>query len=334
VTEPKTATAPVVSVVSITYNQAAYIGEALDGFVHQEVDFPVEIIVADDASTDATPAIIQSYADRHPHLFRPILRKENVGIHANLTGALSAARGDYLALCEGDDYWTDPLKLTKQVAFLRRHPDVALCFHPVRVTWTDGSASDSELPLAKFRRDISVDALIGFNYVQTNSVMYRRLPSYDDIPADVMPLDWYLNVRHALNGEVAMLPDTMSVYRRHPEGVWYSADTDREKFWRKHGFGQAALLDALVGMCAGNRKRELRLIGTAHWLIGQLASIPGPDGRALVLDTVARHPRLFKRHPAQRLVVAAVLQRQRFQTVRSQFGSAERRTSTVGSTGP
>ena len=93
----------------------------------------VEIIVADDASTDATPAIIQEYAGRYPHLFRPILRPQNLGLNANLTGALSAARGEYLALCEGDDYWIDPMKLSKQVAFLDRHPETAVCFHPVRV---------------------------------------------------------------------------------------------------------------------------------------------------------------------------------------------------------
>src|SRR6202008_1480312 len=101
---------------------------------------------------DATPAIIQEYADRHPHLFRPILRSENVGTHANLTAALSAARGKYLALCEGDDYWIDPMKLTKQVAFLDRHPETAVCFHPVRMIWTDGHASDSKFTAVQFRR--------------------------------------------------------------------------------------------------------------------------------------------------------------------------------------
>src|ERR1700739_5070031 len=92
---------PKVSIVSTTHNQEGYARQAFDSFVAQQTDFPVEIIVADDASTDATPAIIQEYADRYPHLFRPILRSENVGTHAHLTDALSAARGKYLALCEG-----------------------------------------------------------------------------------------------------------------------------------------------------------------------------------------------------------------------------------------
>ncbi|WP_151069126.1 glycosyltransferase, partial [Mycobacterium tuberculosis] len=82
---------------------------ALDGFAAQRTEFPVEVIIADDASTDATPRIIGEYAARYPQLFRPIFRTENLGLNGNLTGALSAARGEYVALCEADDYWIDPL---------------------------------------------------------------------------------------------------------------------------------------------------------------------------------------------------------------------------------
>lgn len=128
------------------HNQAGYARQAFDSFLDQQTDFPVEIIVADDASTDATPAIIREYAERYPHVFRPIFRTENLGLNGNLTGALSAARGEYVALCEADDYWIDPLKLSKQVAFLDRHPKTTVCFHPVRVIWEDGHAKDSKFP--------------------------------------------------------------------------------------------------------------------------------------------------------------------------------------------
>lgn len=137
---------PKVSIVSTTHNQAGYARQAFDSFLDQQTDFPVEIIVADDASTDATPAIIREYAERYPHVFRPIFRTENLGLNGNLTGALSAARGEYVALCEADDYWIDPLKLSKQVAFLDRHPKTTVCFHPVRVIWEDGHAKDSKFP--------------------------------------------------------------------------------------------------------------------------------------------------------------------------------------------
>ena len=80
--------------MTTTYNQEAYVRDAFDSFVAQQIDFPMKIIVADDASTDATREIIQEYVDRYPHLFRPILRAKNLGIHANLIDALSAARGE------------------------------------------------------------------------------------------------------------------------------------------------------------------------------------------------------------------------------------------------
>ena len=282
---------PRVSVVAISYNHAAYIRETLDGFVSQKTGFPVEIIVADDASTDATPTIIQAYSDRFSHLFRPILRAENLGIHANLTDALSAARGEYIALCEGDDYWIDPLKLSKQVMFLDQHPTTAVCFHPVQVIWEDGREG-SEFPPLSWRTDFSVESLIRRKFIQTNSVMYRRLPRYDDIPADVMPMDWYLHVKHAVHGDIAMLPDTMSVYRRHSNGVSYDAVVNPEKFWLAEGSAHAAMSEAMLDLVAGDPLREEAIGEQADWVFRQIAKVPGPEGRALLLDTIARRPRI------------------------------------------
>jgi hypothetical protein len=290
VTEKADANPPKVSVVSITYNHEAYIRDALDGFVAQNTDFPVEIIVADDASTDGTPAIIREYADRYPHIFRPILRSKNIGIQANLTDALSAARGEYLALCEGDDYWIDPMKLSKQVTFLDRHPETAVCFHPVRVVWTNGQVNESDFPPAYLRSDLSMEALFRQNFIQTNSVMYRRLPRYDDIPAEIMPLDYYLHVRHAALGDIAMLPETMAVYRRHPEGVWYDAVADPAKFWPTQGPKHAAMFDAMLALFPGDPVREEIVGEHAERVLRQIAKVPGPEGRAVLLDTITQHP--------------------------------------------
>ena len=306
-TETPAGNPPKVSVVSITYNHEAYIRDALDGFVAQKTDFPVEIIVADDASTDATPAIIQEYASRYPHLFRPILRPENVGIHANLTDALSAARGEYLALCEGDDYWINPTKLSKQVAFLDRHPETSMCFHPVRVIWEDGLEA-SEFPPVAWRRDLSVEALIQRNFIQTNSVVYRRLPDYGDIPADVMPLDWYLHVRHAACGDIAMLPETMAVYRRHPQGIWYDAGVDHAKFLLSRGPGLAAMFEAMLDVFADDPVREEVIARCADANLRTIGKFPGPQGRTVLLEIIAEHPRfamlVLQRHwatPTRRL---------------------------------
>jgi hypothetical protein len=285
------ADSPKVSIVSTTHNQEAYVREAFDSFVAQQTDFPVEIIVADDASTDATPAIIQEYAGRYPHLFRPILRSENLGLNRNLTGALSAARGEYIALCEGDDYWIDPLKLSRQAAFLDRHPAAAVCFHPVRVIWEDGHAKDSKFPPVHLRGNLSVETLILRNFIQTNSVMYRRLQRYDDIPADVMPLDWYLHVRHAAHGDIAMLPETMAVYRRHSQGMWHNQVVDPPKFWLAQGPGHAAAFDAMLDVFPADPVREELIAAMADWILSQIAKVPGPEGRAALQDTIANHPR-------------------------------------------
>lgn len=279
------------SIVSISYNQEEYIREALDGFAAQRTEFPVEVVIADDASTDATPRIIGEYAARYPQLFRPILRQTNIGVHANFKDVLSAARGEYLALCEGDDYWTDPLKLSKQVKYLDRHPETTVCFHPVRVIYEDG-AKDSEFPPLSWRRDLSVDALLARNFIQTNSVVYRRQPSYDDIPANVMPIDWYLHVRHAVGGEIAMLPETMAVYRRHAHGIWHSAYTDRRKFWETRGHGMAATLEAMLDLVHGHREREAIVGEVSAWVLREIGKTPGRQGRALLLKSIADHPRM------------------------------------------
>lgn len=286
--------APKVSIVTTTHNQEAYVRQAFDSFVAQQVDFPVEIIVADDASTDSTPTIISEYAERYPHLFRPILRSENLGLNRNLVGALDTARGEYIALCEGDDYWVDPLKLSKQVAFLDRHPQTAVCFHPVRVVWEDGHAKDSTFPPLYLRGNLSVEALILMNFIQTNSVVYRRLQRYDDIPADVMPLDWYLHVRHAVHGDIAMLPETMAVYRRHADGMWNNQVTDPPKFWLTQGPGHVATFDAMLDLFEGDRGRQELVAVMADWILHQIEKVPGEEGRAALQDAIAAHPRFAR----------------------------------------
>ena len=279
------------SVVTTTHNQEAYVHDAFDSFVAQQIDFPMEIIVADDASTDSTRAIIQEYVDRYPHLFRPILRPKNLGLNRNLVDALSRARGTYIALCEGDDYWIDPLKLSKQVAFLDRHPKTAVCFHPVRTIWEDGRVEDQDFPPVSWRDDLSLDALIRRNFIQTNSAVYRRLPHYRDIPADVMPLDHYLMVRHAFSGNIAMLPETMAVYRRHSQGMWNNQVVNPLKFWLLRGGGHAAMYDAMIDLAAGDPAREELIGGMADWVFSEIANVPGPEGRAAFLDSIAQHPR-------------------------------------------
>ena len=135
---------PLVTIRCITYNHKDFIRDALDGFVMQETSFPFEAIVHDDASTDGTVDIILEYAAKYPHIIKPVLQKENQyskGKDSHMDSDITAAtspHSKYIALCEGDDYWTKPYKLQKQVDFMETHPDVTLCFHNAMYHFENG----------------------------------------------------------------------------------------------------------------------------------------------------------------------------------------------------
>lgn len=120
---------PLLSIVTITYNHEPFIAKTIEGVLMQQVNFPIELIIAEDCSTDGTRAICQHYAELYPELIRLITSESNVGAIENERRAFVAAKGKFIACCEGDDYWTDSLKLQKQVDFLEAHPNYSACFH-------------------------------------------------------------------------------------------------------------------------------------------------------------------------------------------------------------
>lgn len=127
--EEKTRT-PLVSIVTATYNHAPYIAEALDSFLAQETEYPYEIIVHDDASTDGTTEIVRNYAEKYPDIVKPIFQKTNQysqGINI-YEFVIPHIRGKYIAQCEGDDFWCDKHKLQKQIAYMEQHPECSYCF--------------------------------------------------------------------------------------------------------------------------------------------------------------------------------------------------------------
>ncbi len=121
------------SVITVSYNHESYIRECLDGVIMQKTNFAFEVIIGDDASTDNTQNIILEYQKKYPDIIKPILRTINVGANDNFNDILSKAQGKYIALCEGDDYWTDPYKLQKQVDFLETHKDYIMCFTNAKI---------------------------------------------------------------------------------------------------------------------------------------------------------------------------------------------------------
>lgn len=130
------------SVGILTYNQEKYIRQCLDSVLMQEVDFDYEIIVGDDASTDGTQKILRDYAERYPNKFVLLLGEKNEGISMNYKKVLEVCKGRYIALCEGDDYWTDTYKLQKQVDFLEIHPDYGFVGTYNTLLFPDGTIKD------------------------------------------------------------------------------------------------------------------------------------------------------------------------------------------------
>ncbi len=210
-----------VSVVTTSYNQEAYIAQALDSVLTQQCDFDFEYIVSDDASTDRTPEILAEYQSRYPDRIRLILRDVNVGAQLNLSEALWLSTSEYVALLDGDDYWTSPEKLSKQVAFMDAHPDCALSFHDTMMIYPNGRPS-LDRPAVTYPERLEIEDLFRDNFISACTVMYRW-GLVDSLPSwwkDVWIGDFPLHVLHAQFGWIGHIDEVMSAYRLHGDGLW------------------------------------------------------------------------------------------------------------------
>lgn len=207
------------SVCCITYNQEAYICQALEGMLMQQTTFDFEIVVGEDRSTDQTMAIIERYQQLHPSRIRVLRHEENVGARKNFAATLLACKGEYIAICEGDDYWTDPLKLQKQVDFLDTHPDYKLCFHNSSIYYQDNGESKlsntEQQPVTT-----TIVELIENWYIMTCSMVFRNtLTSFPGWFTYAFNTDYALQLLLlAEGGKIGYLPDVMCVYRKHTAG--------------------------------------------------------------------------------------------------------------------
>lgn len=261
--------APKVSVVTVTYNQEKYIRQTIESIVSQKTNFNFELIVGDDASTDATPSIIAELAQKYPSIIVPVLRKKNLGIAQNFATTMAAARGEYIALCEGDDYWTDNNKLQIQADFMDKHSSYAICFHPVQVFFEGGEQPSYDYPVNTSQSRYNLDELLKNNFVQTNSVIYRK-QDYSSLPTNILPVDWYLHVYHATFGKIGYIDKVMASYRRHPGGVWWNSYADIDKIWEKYGDVHLNLYLEFLKLFSGDEKREQIITKHVRTLIGSL----------------------------------------------------------------
>lgn len=208
---------PLLSIICPTYNQGKFIAQTLESFIMQKTEYPFEIIVHDDASTDDTAAIVRQYEEKYPELFANIYQTENQfskGILNVTFITFAAAKGKYLALCEGDDYWIDPLKIQKQVSFLEAHPDYTISFHEV---YQLQPGKEPELfPMGTQPATYTLEDLAERgNFIHTVSTIFRH--SFREFPEwfSKSPVgDYPLHMLNASRGKVYYMPDAMAVYRR------------------------------------------------------------------------------------------------------------------------
>ena len=251
-----------ITIVCITYNQEKYIKQALDSFVMQKTNFDFQVIVSDDASTDNTPNIIKEYETKYPNIIKAFYHKANKGAMKNYLFALSQADSEYLIVNEGDDYFIDPNKLQKQVDFLEANPEYSICFHPVKVIYENNPKKTAIYPLGKFSNDkLTFEKLLGWNFIQTNSVVYRWRfynENIDDIfPVGILPGDWYLHLCHAKVGKIGVINEVMSVYRKHAGGIWYDTDAANRNLHRKYGLKQLKFYNSVYENLADRSEKYL-----------------------------------------------------------------------------
>lgn len=216
-----------VSVFCATYNHKKFIKKTLDGFLMQRCSFSFEIIVGDDHSTDGTHEIVAQYAKKHPNL-KLLSAEKNLGATQNVKRIAAVAGGKYVATCDGDDFWTDPLKLQKQVDFLESNPDYVICSHYTKEINVDGSEvfflDFNPKPLSYTFSDLIVNKQ---HQTSTVTMVYRNSPEIRQLFSqpwfsDCVACDKFLKLYStwSTGKKIYVLPETMSCYRRHSGGIW------------------------------------------------------------------------------------------------------------------
>lgn len=212
-----------VSVCMITYNHEEFVAEAIEGVLMQQTDFDYQLIIGEDCSTDDTRKICETYLEKYPNRIELLPSEKNLGMMPNFIRTLNTCTGKYIALCEGDDYWTDPLKLRKQVDFLEGNQNFTICFHQSKQLFDNGDIADFN----NYKEDktFTLQDIITNNTISTASCVFRNhhlhFPKwYFQSPAG----DWALHILNAQFGDIYYMNDSMSIYRIHKNGIWIGLD--------------------------------------------------------------------------------------------------------------
>ncbi len=222
---------PTLSVCLITYNHKEFIRKAIEGVLMQQATFTWNLIIADDFSTDGTRDILMEYRGKYPDKIQLILQEKNVGAAQNWIDLIKTPCSKYIAYFEGDDYWTDPLKLQKQVDFLESHEDYNGVFHKVSLL-SNTTNKFSECVLNTDTPDsIEVTDLLKKNIIRTCSMLLRTESvrplftnnKFVNIFKKATPGDWLMFIFAIRHKKMKYLSDNMAVYRIHDGGIWSEA---------------------------------------------------------------------------------------------------------------
>ncbi|HEX8265017.1 MAG TPA: glycosyltransferase [Pyrinomonadaceae bacterium] len=210
-----------VAVFMVTYNQAQYIGQAIESVMMQETDFPFKLFIGEDCSTDETRDICLSYKDKYPDKIHLILNEKNIGVSHNALNVYKECfdYGDYIAMCEGDDYWTDSGKLRKQVNFLAANPDFSISFHPVKIVYEE--SREEEITNQNQTATTAFEDLALSNFIYTVSCVFRNNSlQFPDWYVKITAGDYLLHLLNAQHGKIGFINEVMAVYRVHKGGMW------------------------------------------------------------------------------------------------------------------
>ena len=209
---------PDISIAVIAYNHERFIGDTFRGIAIQQFSGTIEVVIGDDCSPDHTRELARTFVEQHPNV-RLLFHEHNLGMMGNWTATINACTGRYIALCEGDDYWINPLKLQKQVDFLEANRNYAMCFHEVSILTPDGRLAPSTISLPEGYEHQDTLAAKG-NYIHTPSVVFRNV--LQSFPPEMFPsplADFFLYNLLAEHGKLGYLPEVMAVYRSNV-GIW------------------------------------------------------------------------------------------------------------------
>lgn len=225
---------PLVTIFCPSYNHENYIEQALNSFLQQVTNFEIEILVVDDKSMDLTVSIIEKYVDLYPKKIQAIYQQENQyskgkGLFREF--CLPHAKGKYIAICDGDDYWIDPLKLQKQIDFLEQNPEFVGCSHNTKVLYEDPTCKETLIVQNPIKDIFTIeDFSKGEIYFHTSSMVYRNDKStkhaYEFIKKHRG--DWFISLAFTQYGPIKYLDEVMSVYRVHSEGMWSLLSKDEQ----------------------------------------------------------------------------------------------------------